>query len=385
MEEGHIVQQGTYKELSSTRGILQKLMADHGNGQVDSRVKEATDLNTGAAQVPDNQLQHLPSTTKLIMDEERKIGSISWRTYIAYARVMSKEWWFAISILMLILGETCSVLNTLFLGFWSGKSIPGFSQGKYMALYASFGAANTLCTFGSSYALFIAGIRASFIMFDGALTSVLRSPISFHDATPVGRIINRLTEDVEKLDDWLTYLWYSVLVNFAAIMGTFFLVLYTYPLLGILFLPLALIYILVGKFFNRSSREIKRLESLQESLIYSSFGEQLDGLSTIRAHGMQDQFLQRLRLAVDHHMRTEYLIVAARQWLVLRLDSLGAILVLGIGLFGVGLRNQVDPIKLGVVLTYSIMTAQVFGQMVHYAVQAEQDMNIAERVSHYDL
>ncbi|KAG7527800.1 hypothetical protein FFLO_06590 [Filobasidium floriforme] len=383
MEEGHIVQQGTYKELSSTRGILQKLMADHGNGQADSRVKETTDLDTGAAQVPDNQLQLLPSTTKLIMDEERKIGSISWRTYIAYARVMSKEWWFAISIFMLILGETCSVLNTLFLGFWSGQSIPGFSQGKYMALYATFGAANTLCTFGSSYALFIAGIRASFIMFDGALTSVLRSPISFHDATPVGRIINRLTEDVEKLDDWLTYLWYSVLVNFAAIMGTFFLVLYTYPLLGILFLPLALVYILVGKFFNRSSREIKRLESLQESLIYSSFGEQLDGLSTIRAHGMQDQFLQRLRLAVDHHMRTEYLIVAARQWLVLRLDSLGAILVLGIGLFGVGLRNQVDPIKLGVVLTYSIITAQVFGQMVHYAVQAEQDMNTAERVLHY--
>lgn len=167
-------------------------------------------------------------------------------------------------------------------------------------------------------------------------------------------------------------------------MGTFFLVLYTYPLLGILFLPLALIYILVGKLFNRSSREIKRLESLQESLIYSSFGEQLDGLSTIRTHGMQDQFLQRLRLAVDHHMRTEYLIVASRQWLVLRLDSLGAVLVLGIGLFGVGLRNQVDPIKLGVVLTYSIITAQVSGQMVHYAVQAQQDMNIAERVSHYD-
>jgi ATP-binding cassette subfamily C (CFTR/MRP) protein 1 len=156
-------------------------------------------------------------------------------------------------------------------------------------------------------------------------------------------------------------------------------------LLGILFLPLTLIYVAVGKFFNRSSREIKRLNSLQRSFVYSSFGEQLGGLSTIRAYGMQDHFLKRLQEKADQQMRSEYLIVTARRWLVLRLDSLGSLLILGIGLFGVGLRNQVDPIKLGVVLTYSIRTVQVFGLMVHYAVQVEQEMNTAERVSYCGL
>lgn len=142
-----------------------------------------------------------------------------------------------------------------------------------------------------------------------------------------------------------------------------------------------IIYVAIGKFFSRSSREIKRLDSLQRSFIYSAFGEQLGGMSTIRAFGLQEHFLRRLQRTSDRQMRSEYMIVATRRWLVLRLDSLGTVLVLGVGLFGVGLRNQVDPIKLGVVLTYALRTVLVFGMMVHYAVQVEQEMNTAERVS----
>lgn len=104
-------------------------------------------------------------------------------------------------------------------------------------------------------------------------------------------------------------------------------------------------------------------------------------MSTIRAFGLQEHFLRRLQRTSDRQMRSEYMIVATRRWLVLRLDSLGTVLVLGVGLFGVGLRNQVDPIKLGVVLTYALRTVLVFGMMVHYAVQVEQEMNTAERVS----
>jgi len=32
-----------------------------------------------------------------------------------------------------------SVGNNLFLGFWTSRSIPGFAQGDYIAVYASLG------------------------------------------------------------------------------------------------------------------------------------------------------------------------------------------------------------------------------------------------------
>jgi len=384
MEEGRIVQQGTYIELLEKPGLMQSLIAEYGNGN--DQEDEPTS-GTGMAlkaekpqALKEDKGHNANSNGKLIMDEERNTGSVTWAIYLAYARVMSREWWMTISIIALILGQASSVLNILFLGYWSGQTISGFRQGDYMALYATFGGFNALCILASSFSMFIAGIRASFIMFDSALTSVLRSPISFHDATPVGRIIHRLTRDVEKLDDRLTYQWYFVLVNFTAVLGTIFLVFFIYPYLGIIFLPLTIVYVAIGKFFSRSSREAIRLDSLLRSFVYSAFGEQLSGISTIRAFGLQQHFLHKLQETLDRQIRSEYALISGRRWLVLRLDSLGTVLVLGIGLFGVGLRNQVDPVKLGVVLTYAIRTVLVFGLMVHYAVQVEQEMNTAERV-----
>ena len=42
---------------------------------------------------------------------------------------------------------TLAVSNTLFLGFWTAQSIPGFSQGHYMGVYAALGAAQAIFTF----------------------------------------------------------------------------------------------------------------------------------------------------------------------------------------------------------------------------------------------
>ena len=383
MEQGRIVQQGTYAELVSVPGALQALIEEHGNKDESAEDEKEDDTDKGhdKGTIDVAKAKGQPSTMKLMMDEERNTGGVTSAIYVAYARVMGTEWYFPTSMVLIVLSQACSVLNTLFLGFWSGRNISGFRQGDYIALYATFGALTSLCTFFGSYALFLAGIRASFILFDSALRSVLRSPVSFHDATPVGRIIHRLSADVEKLDDRLTYEWYNFLASFMAVIGTVFLVFYTYPYLGIIFVPLLFVYYLVGHFYGRTSRENKRIDSLLRSFVYTAFGEQLGGMSIICAFGHQKRFLRRMQQAADSQMRSEYIMITLSRWLIMRLDSLGTVLVLGISLFGVGFRNDVDPIKLGVVLTYSMRTAQVFGYLVHYSVQIEQDMNTTERVS----
>ena len=46
--------------------------------------------------------------------------------------------------------------------------------------------------------------------------------------------------------------------------------------------------------------------------------------------------------------------IAIQRWLGVRLDILGNILILGIGLFAAGFRTSVDPSKIGVVLSYTL-------------------------------
>lgn len=124
MEEGRIVQQGTYAELLSTPGLMQSLVQEYGNEasleKEDKGGKALAGKSEDPKDVDHSDTKNDGSNTKLIMDEERNTGSIGWMIYLAYARVMSREWWFTLSIVAMILGQAASVLNTLFLGYWSG-------------------------------------------------------------------------------------------------------------------------------------------------------------------------------------------------------------------------------------------------------------------------
>lgn len=72
-----------------------------------------------------------------------------------------------------------------------------------------------------------------------------------------------------------------------AVLGTVALVFYTFPYLGIIFAPLAVLYWLVASFYRRTSVEARRLDSLMRSGLYASYTESLTGLATIRAYGEQ--------------------------------------------------------------------------------------------------
>jgi ATP-binding cassette subfamily C (CFTR/MRP) protein 1 len=49
----------------------------------------------------------------------------------------------------------------------------------------------------ASYTMILAGIRASFALFDGAWKAVMRSPTGWHDRTPVCLSLVRILSDAE--------------------------------------------------------------------------------------------------------------------------------------------------------------------------------------------
>ena len=96
------------------------------------------------------------------------------------------------------------------------------------------------------------------------------------------------------------------LSTFSTVLGTIALVFYTFPYLGIIFLPMAVLYYIISIYYRRSSVETKRLDSLLRSILYGSYSgniscsqyrifllrctsilETLTGLSTIRAYREQ--------------------------------------------------------------------------------------------------
>ena len=129
---------------------------------------------------------------------------------------------------------------------------------------------------------------------------MLRSPVAFFDTTPIGRILSRLSKDQDTLDTEVSMTLYQVsrirfaitlmlisvqfLSTFSNVLGTVALVFYTFPYLGIIFVPLTLLYWIVANYYRRTSVETKRLDSLLRSTLYGSFsGEQPSILRDSRA------------------------------------------------------------------------------------------------------
>ena len=81
----------------------------------------------------------------------------------------------------------------------------GYSAGFYIGIYAaiSFGQAFMALINQSSFA--VCTINAARSLHAGMFSALLAAPMSFHSATPIGRILNRFSKDTSDIDTSLQF------------------------------------------------------------------------------------------------------------------------------------------------------------------------------------
>ncbi|KAG6873111.1 hypothetical protein C0995_002774 [Termitomyces sp. Mi166 len=382
MDHGVITEQGTYEDLVKNSSVFSNLMEEYGRTEAQTGVRSGQG-KTQTTLVDRDQNAKKEVEAALMQEEERNTGAVTLDVYKKYLRFSGGLVWAPIIVSLLLLNEGSQVGNNLFLGFWTGQTIEGFSQGQYIAVYAGLGAAQALFSCLVSLAFSLMCLVGSLRLFKAALKGVLRSPVSFFDTTPMGRIQSRLSKDQDTLDVEIAPTLWQFLSTFASVLGTIGLVFYTFPLLGILFAPLSILYYICSIFYRRTSVETKRLDSILRSVLYGSYSETLTGLATIRAYGEQNASIVNAERGLDLENRAYYMTISIQRWLSVRLDLFGNILILGIALFAAGYRHSVNPAKVGVVLSYTLAITQTFSEMINQFAKNEQNMNAVERVLHY--
>ncbi|KAJ7658484.1 multidrug resistance-associated ABC transporter [Mycena rosella] len=381
MDDGAIKEEGTYEALMKDSIVFSRLMEDYGN--LDHQ-EHAHKGEKAAIVAGDQDTIHAKKDQAALMQtEERQTGAVSWETYGKYLGFAGGFIWAPVILLLLTVAQGAQVGNNLFLGYWTANTIHGFRQGDYMVVYGALGLAQAIFAFFSNFAFAAAGLVASLSLFKAALAHVLRSPSSFFDTTPMGRILSRLVKDQDTLDNELSLTLMQLLTTFSSVIGTVFLVFYTFPYLGIIFAPMAVLYYAVAVYYRHSSVETKRLDSLMRSALYASYSETLTGLATIRAYREQMNSIKQAEHGLDMENRAYFMTITLQTWLAIRLDVFGNILLFGIALFAAGFRNTVNPSQIGVVLSYTLGITQVFSQMIALFAQNEQNMNSVERVLTY--
>jgi ATP-binding cassette subfamily C (CFTR/MRP) protein 1 len=95
-------------------------------------------------------------------------------------------------------------------------------------------------------------------------------------------------------------------VNSARALFTLAVISASTPVFVALIIPLSLVYYWVQRYYLRTSRELKRLDSVSRSPIYAHFQESLGGVTTIRAYRQQQRFAMENEWRVDANLRAYF-------------------------------------------------------------------------------
>ena len=253
----------------------------------------------------------------------------------------------------------------------------------YLVIYAGLGLFYILISLVREGLIFWGSLRASSKLHRNLFHAVTRAKLQFFDTTPLGQLMNRFSKDIEAIDQDVSPVAVGVLGCLFSLISIVVLICVITPRFLIAGFFITLIYFAIGQFYLRSSRDLKRLESIQRSPIYQHFGETLTGVVTIRAYGDERRFIRDNQLRVDTHNRPFIYLWAANRWLALRVDFAGALVAFFAGVFVILSINTIDAGSAGLSLTYAVMFTENVLWLVRLYSANEQNMNSVERIKEY--
>lgn len=226
-------------------------------------------------------------------------------------------------------------------------------------------------------------LRAARDLHKRLLHNVMRLAMSFFDTTPSGRILNRFSTDVNVIDNVLPMTIQFWIMMFFSVLAIIAVISYSTPWFLVVVIPIAIIYYFIQVFFVATSRQLKRIESITLSPIYNHFSETITGQSLIRAYGEVNRFISESEGRVDHNQRMTYPSIIAARWLAVRLEIVGAFVVLFACLFAVLARDTINPATVGLSISYALQISQTLSFLVSMTAEVETNIVAIERVNEY--
>ncbi|PWN87324.1 hypothetical protein FA10DRAFT_183067 [Acaromyces ingoldii] len=225
-------------------------------------------------------------------------------------------------------------------------------------------------------------LQASRSLYRQLMTTIMRARPQWFDRTPVGRIMNRLSKDIETLDQELA----PQLIFFidVCIQSTVILIVscYAVPAFTVFSAVVIVLYYAIGALYVVSSRDLKRIESVTRSPIFTLVGEALSGAVVIRAYGDASRFTRHCLRLIDKTNRPFFFLWYENRWLSQRVDMLSSFVTFGMALILI-YSKDVDAAKAGFVLSFTIQLVEAVLWVLRMYTNIEINANGIERIAEY--
>lgn len=403
-----------------------------------------------------------PSQHTTQKKQDRDTGSVSSAIYVEYFSGATQTRWGgallgAFIVLVFGLAQGCRVMLDLWLTKMaetlSGEDTaaasaePTHPASWWLGVYWAFAVLTVGLSIFRSHLVLWAAIRSCGNLHKRLLRGLLRAPVNLYfDVTPLGRIVNRASRDSDQVDQGLpdTLLQVHIclggrisrttrlgptpqptatkphhtspippqlLQNSIFLLSILGLCISSSPWFILLFLPILTIFYVLYSFFRKTSREVKRMEGVTRSPIYSSFTETLQvgsvvaractitirlsvrlrvyivariqnktqGIVNIRAFQRSGDFIERHNAAIDANTSLFLLFWLSSRWLAIRLDMLSTGVIAIISFLGVFVADRgtegsatFSPSLLGLSLIYALQLTGLLQWTIRLTVEVSK-------------
>lgn len=198
------------------------------------------------------------------------------------------------------------------------------SLNYYLAIYCLITMVNIVVGTSRFALLYWGALGANKLLYAQLLHRVFRAPLRFFDTTPIGRILNRFSKDFETIDSNIPNDFMNFVTEWIIIISSVLTVSAVLPVFLIPMLIVAILNVYIGAMFISTSRELKRMDSVTRSPLFSNFTETIVGVATIRAFGATRKFLQDMLKYIDTNARPYYYTWTINRYISVRFALAGA-------------------------------------------------------------
>ena len=271
MSGGRIIGSGSYEELSS-KGMLSEqiltesdetsiasedslqrqssqISSNESNGRISRQIsRQRTDSNVDKPKTIKEKLEKDAERDQLIDKEYQQMGVVGLRVYWNYIRRVGPVF-IIIAFLSAFTSNSSEIGGNYFLNVWSSQNSTQIedpsNKRTFLSIYLSTVLLNAIFCAINQIVFRMGTVRAAANLHKDMLFSVMRTPLSFFDTTPLGRIVNRFNHDISNIDNDLQF-WaletFDCMIGFIIIL---LIIIYQNPLLSIQVLIVVVVFAVI--------------------------------------------------------------------------------------------------------------------------------------------